>query len=212
MARELTTTSYAILSLLAVRPWTTYELKQQMDRSLRVMWPRAASVLYEEPKKLVERGLARARAEYTGRRKSTVYEITEDGRAALKEWLGEPGAGPVLEFEGLVKVAFADHGDLDGLRTVLRGVREDAERRAARTEERMAEYEEGGPYPDRLPVIALTARLLREQNEALLRWAEWAEAEVAGWDGVTPRTGARVPPDAFRDRPAEPPASAGESG
>lgn len=200
MAREPTTTSYAILSLLAVRPWTTYELKQQMDRSLRVMWPRAASVVYEEPKRLVELGLAHARAEYTGRRKSTVYEITDDGRAALAEWLGEPGAGPVLEFEALVKVAFADQGDLDGLRTVLRGIREDAERRAARTAERMAEYaEEGGPYPDRLPVIALTARLLREQNAALLRWAEWAEAEVARWDGVTPRTGARVPPDAFRD-------------
>ncbi|MEV5827509.1 hypothetical protein AB0L25_18250 [Spirillospora sp. NPDC052242] len=102
----------------------------------------------------------------------------------------------MLEFEALVKVAFADQGDLDGLRTVLRGIREDAERRAART----AEYaEEGGPHPDRLPVIALTARLLREQDAALLRWAEWAEAEVARWDGVTPRTGARVPPDAFRD-------------
>ena len=55
---ELTTTSFAILSLLAVRSWTTYELAQQMDRSVGSMWPRAASVVYEEPKRLVKRGLA----------------------------------------------------------------------------------------------------------------------------------------------------------
>ena len=29
-APSLTTTSYAILGLLAVKPWTTYELAQQM--------------------------------------------------------------------------------------------------------------------------------------------------------------------------------------
>ncbi|MEU6035732.1 PadR family transcriptional regulator [Actinomadura sp. NPDC047616] len=197
----LTTTSYAVLALLGVRPWTTYELKQQMDRSLRTMWPRAASVLYEEPKKLVAHGLARGRVEYTGRRRSTVYEITPEGRRALREWLDEPGgAGPVLEFEALVKVAFADHGDLAQLRATLRAIRADAERRMAATVERMTEYRtSGGPHPERLPVIALTARLLREQNEALLRWAEWAEAEAARWEGVTPETGARVPPDAFSD-------------
>ncbi|MGH3239609.1 MAG: PadR family transcriptional regulator [Spirillospora sp.] len=197
MARELTTTSYAVLSLLAVRPWTTYELKEQMRRSVQTAWPRAASVLYEEPKKLVEHGLARSRTEYTGRRKSTVYEITEEGRASLRAWLDEPGAGPVMEFEALLKVAFADQGDLGQLRTTLRRIKEEAEKRAAGIEARMAEYEAGGPYPERLPVIALPSKLLREQNAVLLRWAEWALAEIEHWNGVTRETGARVPPDAF---------------
>ena len=57
-ARGLTTTSYAILGLLAVRPWSTYELTRQMDRSLGRFWPRAESKLYEEPKKLAAQGLA----------------------------------------------------------------------------------------------------------------------------------------------------------
>jgi PadR family transcriptional regulator AphA len=34
-APTLTTTSYAILGLLAVKPWTTHELVVQVDRSLR---------------------------------------------------------------------------------------------------------------------------------------------------------------------------------
>ena len=80
---DLTTTSYAILGLLALRSWTTYELAQQMDRALSRFWPRARSKLYEEPKKLVAHGLARATTEAVGRRPRTVYSITAKGRRAL---------------------------------------------------------------------------------------------------------------------------------
>jgi len=78
----LTTTSYAILGLLAVKPWTTHELVQQVDRSLRRIWPRAQSKLYEEPKKLVAHGLARATDDPVGRRRRTRYTITAKGRPA----------------------------------------------------------------------------------------------------------------------------------
>ena len=43
----LTPTSYAILGLLAIKPWTTYELAKQMDRTLNRFWPRARSKLYD---------------------------------------------------------------------------------------------------------------------------------------------------------------------
>src|ERR1041384_2116325 len=65
---QLTTTSHAVLGLLAIQPWSSYELTQQMDRSLGRIWPRATSKLYEEPKKLVEHGLARSSTEHNGRR------------------------------------------------------------------------------------------------------------------------------------------------
>src|ERR1700730_16761929 len=105
---ELTTTSYAVLSLLALRSWTTYELAQQMKRDLHWFWPRAESNLYLEPKKLVGHGLARAEKRYRGRRPSTVYKITPAGRRALTEWVRERGnPGPVLEFEAIVRVLAA---------------------------------------------------------------------------------------------------------
>jgi DNA-binding PadR family transcriptional regulator len=196
---EPTTTSYAILCLLAVRDWTAYELAQQMDRSVGSMWPRAASVVYEEPKRLVALGFARARATSTGKRSSTTYGITAKGRRALRRWLEQPGGGPVTEFEGLVKVAFADHGSIEGLRDNLRAIRELAEADIADTERRFAEYgETGGPFPDRLPVIALAAEHFRLQSEALLRWVDWAERATREWTGVTIDDGARVPDDAFR--------------
>jgi DNA-binding PadR family transcriptional regulator len=76
---DLTTTSYAILGLLAVQPWTTYELAKQVDVSLRNFWPRAERKLYEEPKKLVAHGLAEMSREMIGRRPRTVYRLTPEG-------------------------------------------------------------------------------------------------------------------------------------
>jgi PadR family transcriptional regulator AphA len=65
---SLPTTSYAILGMLALRPWTAYELTQQLRRSLTYCWPKAESVLYDEPKRLVRLGLATAQRQPAGRR------------------------------------------------------------------------------------------------------------------------------------------------
>jgi PadR family transcriptional regulator AphA len=198
---DLTTTSYAILALLAIRPWPTYELARQMDRSLRWFWPRATSVLYTEPKKLAAHGLASITREHTGRRPRTVYAITPDGRLALDRWLDRPGAGPALEFEALLQVAFADLGTRDQLLATLGVIRSRADERRLEAEGRMREYAEtDGPYPDRLPVIALTGKFLLEYSELVARWAAWAEAEVETWSGVTPAEGAAVPDGVFQPR------------
>ena len=57
-AQRMSTTTYAVLGLLCIRPWSAYELTQQMSRSLRFIWPRAESGIYREPQKLVRLGYA----------------------------------------------------------------------------------------------------------------------------------------------------------
>src|ERR1700754_789604 len=99
--KQLTPTSSAILGLLSIQPFTTYELARQMDRTANWFWPRAASMVYEEPKKLVTAGLASSRVSFTGKRRSTVYEITDAGRAALRDWLDTSAAGMRLGFEAM---------------------------------------------------------------------------------------------------------------
>ena len=84
-----------------------------MDRTVSWFWPRAASMIYEEPKKLVTDGLATSQVTFTGKRRSTVYEITDAGRASLRDWLDTPAAGMRVEFETMLKVAFADAGDVE---------------------------------------------------------------------------------------------------
>src|SRR5918994_6478306 len=93
----LTPTSYAILGLLAIKPWTTYELATQVERTVKRFWPRTRSKLYEEPKKLVAAGLAEAAKGAHGRRPRTVYTITPAGRRALAPRLGRGSAQPTVE-------------------------------------------------------------------------------------------------------------------
>jgi DNA-binding PadR family transcriptional regulator len=183
----LTTTSYAILGLLAVRPWTAHELVVQVDRSLRRMWPRAQSKLYEEPKKLVAHGYARANDDPVGRRRRTRYTITAKGRRALAAWLRQPGDGPVLEFEQLVKIHFADSGtkaDVVGNLEAARAwvLAQNVENLAA------ARAYLGGTseFPERAALNQLPGRFLTEFYVMVARWIDWATTVVAGWpDDVT---------------------------
>lgn len=180
--QELTTTSYAILGLLALQPWTTYELAKQMETSLHNFWPRAERKLYEEPKKLVQHGLAEMTREIVGRRPRTVYRITAKGRHALRQWLGEPGAMLVLEFEGLVKVFFAEHGTKAQLLDTLARIVEAAEHREQIDARWAAHYlATGGRFPQRLPVVTLVGKLQSELNRTLAEWGAWALATVSTW-------------------------------
>lgn len=178
----LTTTSFAILGLLAVQPWSTYELTRQMDRSLGRIWPRAQSKLYEEPKKLVEHGLAEATTERVGKRPRTVYSITTAGRRALAEWLRSPGAGPVLEFEQLLKISFAEGGTKADAVATLTTARAWAKER---NEENLATgraYLEGhGPFQHRAAQNMLAGAFLTEFYRMVAEWAEWAAGQVEQW-------------------------------
>jgi PadR family transcriptional regulator, regulatory protein AphA len=187
MAAPLTTTSYAILGLLALKPWTTYELAQQMQRALGQFWPRAESKLYEEPKKLVAHGFARSSSEMVGKRPRTVYSITPKGRRALAAWVPTPGNGPVLEFEQLVKVFFAEHGTKDDLLATIASVRAWSDQRFADSMGIPQGYLEGtGPFPERLPWLLLSGQFLTDFLLMVERWSEWATGIVESWpDDVT---------------------------
>ena len=181
MSRERTTTSYALLGLLSVRDWTTYELAKQVRRSLNWFWPRAERKLYDEPKRLVDEGLATANREHTGQRGRTVYRMTDAGRAALRTWLDEPPAPPTGEFEGMVKVFFADAGTKDQLLATLDRIEQEAGGRLT-TLAAMAAGE--NPFPRRTHLRALCLALQCEQEHAVRRWALWAREQVAGWSAA----------------------------
>jgi DNA-binding PadR family transcriptional regulator len=178
MAKERSTTAYAVLGLLSVREWTTYELAKQVQRSLNWFWPRAERKLYDEPKRLVEDGLATATREQTGARGRTVYRITRRGRVALRAWLDEPPAPRSIEFEGMVKVFFADAGSREQLLETLRRIEQQADERLADLASMAA-----GPrlFPQRSHIIALTMRLQLDQERVLQEWARWAQEQVARW-------------------------------
>jgi PadR family transcriptional regulator, regulatory protein AphA len=181
-----TTTSQAVLGLLALRSWTTYELAKQVQRSLGWFWPRAERKLYDEPKRLVAAGLAKSSAEMTGARPKTVYTITASGRKALRRWLSEPPEPPVLEFEGLVKVFFADGGSLDQMQATLREIAATSDARLAELEEKVQQNEAPDVrFPERRAINQVALHFQVEHERTIGGWARWALDQVDGWNSPT---------------------------
>ena len=180
--RPMTTTSYAILGLLAVKPWTTHELVLQVDKSMRRMWPRAQSKLYEEPKKLVAHGFARATDDSVGRRRRTRYTITAKGRRALAAWLQVPGEGPVLEFEQLLKISFADSGSKADIVANLEAARAWVLDQNEQNLATARAYREGrGAFPERAALNQLSGLFLTQFYAMVARWVVWASDIVEDW-------------------------------
>lgn len=180
--RRPSTTSFAVLGLLAFRDWTASELANQMERSLNFMWPRAASGIYTEPRSLEEHGFVAATEVPESRRVRARYSITTQGRHALLAWIRRPTSPSAFEAEAAVKLAFADVATpADALR-VIDELESDARKRNSELLDVFAGYATGeGRYPDRAHVIGVASRLYHVHYDAMIEWAHWARAEVVQW-------------------------------
>ncbi len=183
--RKLTATSYAILGLLGLRPWSAYELTKQVRRSLHFCWPRAETRIYQEPKNLVEHGLVKATTMVKGRRSRTEYAITAKGRKALRAWMGEPSAPPRLESEALLRVFFAEHGTKEGLLATLTELEGQALALRRQAVVQGAEYLAGSaPFPERMHILGLVGRFTLGHTALVAEWARWAREEIERWPDV----------------------------
>lgn len=201
---RLTTSSYAVLGLLAIRPWAGYELTQQATRSLRFAWPKSERLLYAEPKKLVEHGLASGIEESVGQRSRTVYTITAAGREALQMWMSTSPEPPTLEAEALLRLLFAEHGTTDDLRAALDEMAKDATEMYEQVATINVGYLDGEhPFPQRTHLSVLFATFQLELFDLMARWVEFAQNEIDSWPtteglGMTERTEAIL--DTIKDR------------
>jgi PadR family transcriptional regulator AphA len=193
MAPSPTATSFAILGLLGLQPWTAYDLVAQARRSLHYFWPRSEAHLYVELKRLVERGHAHADVVEGRRGQATRYTITPQGRAALEEWLATEPAPPSIEIEALLRVLFADHGSLQDLRAAVQTT---AQQTSDLRIGLLALGEEvlstGGPFPERLHLVERVGALYGEFLLLLQQWSEETLAEIDTWPdtrelGLTPQ-------------------------
>jgi DNA-binding PadR family transcriptional regulator len=188
----MTTTTYAVLGLLCVQPWSAYELTQQMGRSLRFMWPRAESGIYREPQKLISLGYAAAEEAAAGpRRTKLVYSATPAGRRAFQQWLGESSAPPQFESEAMVKFFFCDHGTLGDAQRALEELHAHAEALLEAFRQITKSHQQSpGPFPGRQHIGTLTGRFVFDYASTLARWATWARQNVDEWPDTGPAAAA----------------------
>jgi DNA-binding PadR family transcriptional regulator len=205
----MTTTSYAVLGLLCVQPWSAYELTQQMARSLRFMWPRAESGIYREPQKLVDLGYAMATEVPAGpRRTKLVYSATDGGREVLRGWLRASSAAPQFESEAMVKFFFCDQGTLEDALRALKELQAHAEA-LQHVFHQITRSHDGAaaPFPERQHIGTLTGRFVHDYATTLARWATWARQHVEEWPDTGPAAaaaGAKVQLENARLARAEP--------
>lgn len=183
----ISATSAALLGQLAWREQTPYELTREMKRNMRYFWPRAASHVYREVKRLTAAGWATAELGSTGQRPRTVYRITPEGRRALADWLAGPSGGTVLEHEPLLRVFLASSGNRTNLLAALERARADAERMLAIGRPLAGEYLAAiHPFQDQVHIRALTFDYLYNWARFTASWAERCEQEVRAWADLAP--------------------------
>ena len=182
--RPLSTTSFAILGLLAVHPWATYDLAKLMRRSLHFFWPRAESNLYAEPKRLVHR---RPRRGPRGvERRPTAHGVLDhrprtSGAAGVARDTTSPGAGrvggpPAVALPKFPAPRTTCSGRSSRSKTTRRG-------QSTTTPGSPTEYAHGeGLFPDRIHVNALVASLSIQQARAAVHWARSSRGAVEAWE------------------------------
>ncbi len=182
MASTPSASSFAVLGLLAVQPWSAYELVAQSKRSLHYFWPRSEAHLYAELKKIVERGHATVEVVENGNRQRSRYSITDAGRAALADWLGTAPAPPTVEAEMLVRTLLADQGTITDFRRAL-------ENTTVRTLETLSAavalgedlLETGGPFPQRLHLTERAVAFYGEFLKLVIDWCDETMAVTSTW-------------------------------
>ena len=101
--------AYVVLGMVRLGARSGYEIKRTVEQSIRFFWTISQVQIYPSLQRLEQAGLITGRAEPRGRRRRRVYEITEQGEEALRQWLRTAEPLPFeLRDTGLVKLFFAD--------------------------------------------------------------------------------------------------------
>lgn len=129
MPSDLSTTSYALLGLLAFDDTTStggltgYELKQRADKTLRFYWVSPAmSQIYSELSRLHRHHHVDTFDEKSGRRTTRRYRITAAGRAALGAWLKSSDVDfPILKHPTALRLLMGQLMEPADVQTLLNG-------------------------------------------------------------------------------------------
>ena len=103
-------TRFAILSLLRLGPLSGAEIKDYCHSRFGQFWSESYGQIYPTLNTLCEQGLIR-RLDEPEQGKSKKYEILDQGRRALRDWVETPVADRLVRDELILKMFSASLGD-----------------------------------------------------------------------------------------------------
>lgn len=161
-----------------------YAIKKAANVSTKFFWRVSFSQIYPELARLKYHGLVTRRDSPQGRRRRSIYGITDSGKEVLLDWLRSSDDAPVqFRDEGLLRLYFADALSIEEQLELVRRLRE----RAAHSE--IKAFEGSAPFPQqdaRFPSIV--AKLGADTMAYVEQWLGELEAEL---ESACPRERAR---------------------
>jgi DNA-binding PadR family transcriptional regulator len=174
---DLNGLSYVVMMLIGRNGASAHDLVQMARRGQRLYWSGAASKMYAEPKRLERLGYLRSRIEPGKTRQRTYYTLSQQGLAAMQEWLARPSAFTKIQSEAAVRIQGSDlASNPQVVATSIAAMRVEIEE-----QERM--LEEGELRAHMFPHRELQLRLLRSLGRRLLQahadWIDEIERELS---------------------------------
>jgi DNA-binding PadR family transcriptional regulator len=141
-----------------------------------VYWTAARSQWFAEPKRLARLGLLASHSEPGITRERTRYSLTEEGLAALRDWLQTPARFTRMQNEAAIRLLAGDLVENETIVQSLRGLVPEVEALLASLD---ASEEIARGLPHRTPYLLLSHRLARKLLVAHLEWVHEVERELA---------------------------------
>jgi PadR family transcriptional regulator AphA len=171
MAAE-TSTDFAILGMLTLKPMSGYEIRQLMSQSIVHFWSESYGQLYPSLKKLESAKLVTKRTEPGQKRDKHIYTITATGRERLQAWLEAAPKPQPPRSELLLKLFFISPQAAETSAEHVTRARDRAIedlRHLGYIEEKIRSEHAGHPQ---LQQWLYTLSFGRHRVEAVVRWAD----------------------------------------
>jgi PadR family transcriptional regulator AphA len=167
------TTPFALLGMLSIRPMSGYDIKKLIESSVSYFWTESYGQIYPILKKLVtEKLVTRTTQKQSGKPDRHVYALTAAGRRVLRDWLARSPAPKVERNELLLKLFFGEEIPAATSQAHVADFRQrqnELLQRYRAIEHQIRTEKKGNPNA---PFWLITVQYGQRSSEALLRWCD----------------------------------------
>jgi PadR family transcriptional regulator AphA len=174
-SNELSLFSYEILGLVGRQGAAPHDLLRLAKRGRMFAWA-GESQYYTEPKRLAKLGYLTARKEPGKTRERTVYTLTDEGIAALREYARTPVTFTALKSEALLRLLICDLVGEDVTRASMAALRDDIADVKLRLDDAERTARE---LPHREKYLMLVIEFMRRLLDLHLELVEEVERDLA---------------------------------
>ena len=174
--------AHAIMTALIDDDLSGYELAKDFDVSLGFFWRASHQQIYQELRKLSERGLLNKReVNQSGKPNKIVYGITRSGREALADWVYQKSKVQESKDDLLIKLYNLSDDNVSHIKTEIEQRRDAMMQRLYLYERiRRAHYDDPESLPVRRQGVYLALLGGIRNGEQYLQWCDEA-LKVLDW-------------------------------